>query len=370
MKYRTLGKTGVDVSALGFGIMRLPQIDGKVDRDKAFEMINYAYENGVNYFDTAENYLSGESESVLGEAVRSYRDKINIATKVGIWHIKDGIQDVEELIKGQLKRLNTDYIDFYMIHALTDKRWETFREIGIVDFFEEKKRQGIIKHYGFSYHGTSALFNKIISEYDWEFAQIQMNYIDVNMQAGINGLQNADSKGLGTIIMEPLRGGQLINDLGSEMKNVLLKANPSKTLAQWGFEFLFNRSDVDIVLSGMNHIDQVKENIKIASNASYGMLLADEMEALSRVSELYKKLIKVPCTSCRYCRICPQEISIPNIFTHYNNAVTMDFQNSKKSFERVKESINNCLECGKCVEVCPQGIDIPKVLREAYNFFK
>jgi predicted aldo/keto reductase-like oxidoreductase len=370
LQYRKLGKTGVDVSALGFGIMRLPRIEGKVDRDKSFEMIDYAYENGVNYFDTAENYLSGESESVLGEAVKNYRDKINIATKVGIWHIKDGIQDVEKLIEGQLKRLKTDYIDFYMIHALTDKRWEVFKKIGIIDLFEKKKRQGIIKHYGFSYHGTADLFNEIVTEYDWEFAQIQMNYIDINMQAGITGLQHADNKGLGTIIMEPLRGGQLVNGVSSEVKSIFHNANPDKTLAQWGFEFLFNRKDVDIVLSGMNHIDQVKENIKIASHSYIDMLSKEETEALNMVSELYRKLIKVPCTTCRYCRICPQDIYIYDAFMQYNNAVTMDFESAKMRFSKNKDSIDRCIDCRKCVEVCPQGIDIPKVLKEACDFFK
>ena len=370
MQYRKLGKTGVDVSALGFGIMRLPTIEGKVDREKSFEMINYAYENGVNYFDTAENYLSGESESVLGEAVKNYRDKINIATKVGIWHVKDGIEDIENLINGQLKRLKTDYIDFYMIHALTDKRWKTFEQIGIIDFFEKKKRQGIIKHYGFSYHGTASLFNEIVTKYDWEFAQIQMNYVDINMQAGISGLKYADNNGLGTIIMEPLRGGQLVNDANSEIKSILHNANPDKSLAEWGFEFLFNRNDVDIVLSGMNHIDQVKENIKIASNSYIGMLSGKETEALYKVSEVYRKLIKVPCTTCRYCGICPQNISIYNAFMQYNNAVTMDFENAKMNFNKNKDLINSCIDCRKCVDVCPQGIDIPKVLKEACNFFQ
>lgn len=369
MKYRKLGQTGVDVSALGFGIMRLPYKEGKVDRDKSYEMIHYAYENGINYFDTAENYLSGESETVLGEAVKAYREKINIATKVGIWHVKDGIQDVENLIKGQLQRLKTDYIDFYMIHALTDKRWKTFKEIGILDFFEKKKQQGIIKHYGFSYHGTASLFHDIVSEYDWEFTQIQMNYIDTNMQAGLSGLAHADKQGLGTIIMEPLRGGQLVNELNSEMKNILHSANPDKSLAQWGFEFLYHRADVDLVLSGMNHMDQVKENIKVANGSYEGMLLKEEVEALHNVSELYKKKIKVPCTTCRYCGICPQKIYIYDAFMQYNNAVTMDFENAKIKFNHNKDAINSCMDCGQCIEMCPQGIDIPNVLREACDFF-
>jgi uncharacterized protein len=373
MKYRILGKTNEKVSVLGFGIMRLPMIEGSknaIDYKKSYELIEYAYANGINYFDSAQNYMNGESENILGEAVKNFRDKIYIASKIGVWHLKENTDCLEEHLKSQLERLKSEYIDFYMIHALTDERWEKFKEIGIIDFFERKKREGIIRHYGFSYHGTPFFFKKIVNEYDWDFVQLQVNYIDRNLQAGEEGLIYADSKGQGTIIMEPLRGGHLVNELPDKIVQLLKKTTPDRTLADWGLNWLWNRSDVDIVLSGMSSIGQVEENIRLADNSDLETMNKDELLALDSARGLYLSLIKVPCTMCRYCLSCPADIDIPWIFDAYNYSSVVSLEKAKGYYSYLSNDINKCIRCKKCESQCPQGIKITELLEEIDTYFK
>jgi predicted aldo/keto reductase-like oxidoreductase len=373
MQYKELGRTGEKVSVLGFGIMRLPYTQDEpkvVDLKQSYEMIQYAYDNGVNYFDTAQNYMKGESETILGEAVKGFREKIYLATKVGIWHLQKDIRDIEELLEGQLERLQTDYIDFYMIHALTDDRWTKFREAGIIDFFERKKREGVIRHYGFSYHGTPFFFQKIVDEYDWEFVQLQFNYVDRNIQAGEQGLIYADQKGLGTIIMEPLRGGQLVQNLPEQIKTVLQSVAPHRTMADFGLNWLWNREDVDLVLSGMSNMSQVEENIRFAAMARPGMMSQVELGALQEAEKMYSSMIQVKCTLCRYCLPCPSEINIPSIFNAYNMAFTGALESGLKRYRHETSDATPCLECGQCEEKCPQSILIREKLKEISAFFK
>lgn len=372
MRYHVLGNTGERVSVLGFGIMRLlpdPEHPDRIDRKLANEMVHYAIDRGVNYFDTAQNYSAGESESVLGEALRGRRDQVKIATKVGFWHTKEGLPGIEAHLKAQLQRLETDHIDFYMIHALTDDRWKAFKEIGILDFFEKKRREGVIRHVGFSYHGSPSFYWQVIGAWDWEFTQIQFNYVDRCMQAGEEGLVLAHRHGIDTIIMEPLRGGQLVREVHPAIRQVLREANPGKTMAQWALEYLWNRPDVDLVLSGMTTMEDVRENIFLAERAEVGMLTSREVAALEKAGDVYQSLIHVPCTLCRYCNSCPQGIDIARVMRVYNNAVTMDHAAARKQYGEIIGQGKECLNCGRCEEVCPQDIRITEVLREAAAFF-
>jgi len=372
MQYRELDNTGEKISALGFGIMRLqrdPQNPEKIDRRLANEMVRYAIDHGVNYFDTAQNYSAGESESVLGEALRGVRNQVNIATKVGFWHIKEGLPGVEAHLKSQLQRLETDHIDFYMIHALTDARWKSFKEIGILDFFEQKKREGVLRHIGFSYHGSAHFYRQVIEAWEWEFSQLQFNYVDREMQAGEEGLKLAHRKRIDTIIMEPLRGGQLVRELHPDIRQVLQEANPDKSLAQWALEYLWNRPDVDMVLSGMTTMDDVKENIALAERARVGMLTHQEVTALEQAGDIYHSLIRVPCTLCRYCSECPQGIDIARIMRVYNNSAAMDPVAAEKQYREIISLGKECITCGYCEDVCPQDIRIMKTLREAAKYF-
>jgi uncharacterized protein len=372
MQYHVMDNTGERVSVLGFGIMRLlrdPEHPDRINRKLANEMVRYAIEHGVNYFDTAQNYSAGESESVLGEALRGVRDQVMIATKVGFWHIKEGLPGVETHLKSQLQRLETDHIDFYMIHALTDARWKAFKEIGLLDFLEQKRREGIIRHVGFSFHGSPFFFKEVIRAWDWEFTQIQFNYVDRYMQAGEEGLVLANRQGIDVIIMEPLRGGQLVREVHPGIRQVLQEANSGKTMAQWALEYLWNRPEVDLVLSGMTTMDDVRENIALAERSSVGMLSPGEVAALEKAGDIYQSLIRVPCTLCRYCNSCPQNIDIARVMRVYNNAVAMDYASALKQYREIISEGKECVNCGQCDDVCPQDIRVTEVLREAAAFF-
>ncbi|MFZ4855572.1 MAG: aldo/keto reductase [Desulfuromonadaceae bacterium] len=372
MNYHTLGKTGERLSILGFGIMRLtrdPEQPDRINRKLANEIVRYAIDHGVNYFDTAQNYSAGESESVLGEALRGRREQVKIATKVGLWHTRNGLPGIEAHLTSQLQRLETGHIDFYMIHALTDARWKVFKEIGLLDFLDRKKREGILRHVGFSYHGSPAFYQEVIGAWDWEFTQIQFNYVDRYIQAGEAGLVTAHRRGVDTIIMEPLRGGQLVREVHPAIRQVLHEANPDKTLAQWALEYLWNRPEVDLVLSGMTTMADVRENIALAEQAGVGMLTEQEVAALEKAGVIYQSLIRVPCTLCRYCEGCPQGIDIARIMRLYYNSATLDPVVARRQYQELVSQSKECIDCGMCEVVCPQDIRITEVFREAAAFF-
>ncbi|CEQ17552.1 aldo/keto reductase [Paraclostridium sordellii] len=263
MRYREFGSTGEKISILGFGCMRFPQTDGKINEDETLKMVRYAIDNGVNYIDTAYPYHGGESELVVGRILKDgYREKVNLATKLPSWNIKSR-EDMDKYLNEQLKKLQTNYIDFYLVHALDKELWDNLVKNGIFDFLDEIKRKKKVRYVGFSFHDKYEVFEKIIDDYGWDFTQIQYNYIDEDYQAGTKGLEYAYKKGLGIVIMEPLRGGKLVNNLSNDIKDIIKFANTKKSPIKWAFKFLYNKSEIGIVLSGMSTMEQVIENIKI-----------------------------------------------------------------------------------------------------------
>lgn len=370
MQYR-LDKKGNKLSILGYGCMRFTKKNGKIDLKKANKEIMTAIKAGVNYFDTA--YVYGGSEVALGKilAKNNCRDKVYIATKLPHYLIKSK-ESIEKCFNEQLKRLQTDHIDYYLMHMLTDvNTWEKLKKLGIDDWIQEKLKNGQIKNIGFSYHGNSDMFIKLIDEYDWDFCQIQYNYMDENSQAGKKGLQYASSKGLPVIIMEPLRGGKLVDMLPNRAKKLFENANPKRTPAEWAFHWLWNQPEVTTVLSGMNSIEMVKENILSANKAKMKSFTNSDFKLFEKVKCEINKNIKVGCTGCGYCMPCPFGVDIPGTFRCYNEMYT-----EKKSigrheyimctiFRQKPSSASLCKKCGKCESHCPQHLNIRKELINA-----
>jgi len=378
MQYRKFGKLDFEVSILGFGAMRLPLLDkndeSKIDEKEAITMIRYAIDQGVNYVDTAYPYHKGNSEIVVGKALKEgYREKTKIATKLPTWLIQSE-KDPDKYLAEQLKRLSTDYIDFYLIHALDKNRWETVLKYRVLEWAEKAMERGDILHLGFSFHDDLPTFKKIVDAYPWVFCQIQYNYLDVDFQAGREGLLYAHSKGLAVVIMEPLKGGNLVN-LSEFALQRFREANPHRSPAAWALLWLWNQEEVTTVLSGMSTMEQVKENIEIARNAHPGILTQEELEAIDEVRAILKKEAPIPCTTCHYCVPCPQGVNIPFLFGLYNQV--FQFQDKREQAEKTyfgflkeEERPGNCVECGICEEKCPQQIPIRDWLKKVEQFFE
>lgn len=375
MKYRELN--GTQVSQLGFGCMRFPVVDGDVaniDEVKSTEMIRYAIDNGVTYIDTAYPYHKGMSEKFVGKALQDgYREKIKLATKSPSWLIKS-YEDFDKYLNEQLENLQTDYVDFYLIHALDRNKWENVKKHGVFKFMDAVKKDGRVKNIGFSFHDSLDLFKEIVDSYDWDFCQIQFNYIDENYQAGLEGLNYAASKDIGVVIMEPLRGGKLVNNLPNDILDKFNCCNKNQSPAAWGFRYLWNYPQVKVVLSGMSEMAHVKENIKIADNAHVDCLNENEKKALKDVQEVFHDRILVDCTACKYCMPCPQGVDIPDNFEILNQASLFDdFDAAKKIYDKnltAEEKASNCIECGKCEKACPQHIEIRSMLKEVVEKFE
>ena len=368
MNYRK-DRYGNDVSILGYGCMRFKRSGGHVDLDKAEREIMAAYNSGVNYFDTA--YIYPGSEAALGEIVErnGIRDKINIATKLPHYLIKERAH-FEEFFSEQLARLRTDHIDYYLMHMLTDvATWERLKELGALEWIEEKKRSGAIRQIGFSYHGGSDMFCKLVDAYDWDFCMIQYNYMDENSQAGRRGLTYANSKGLPVMIMEPLRGGRLVNNLPDNAKKIFAGYKKQYTPVQWALRWLWNQPEVTCVLSGMNSEEMVADNVNTASTVSEGELSADDEAMLQSVVKAINSKMKVGCTGCGYCIPCPKNVDIPGCFAAYNRRYSDGWFVSLKEYfmctglRKTSTAASNCVGCGKCKKHCPQGIDIPEELK-------
>ena len=370
MNYRK-DKYGNDISILGYGCMRFSRSGGKVDVDKAEEEILAAFRGGVNYYDTA--YVYPGSEAALGEILERnhIRGQVSIATKLPHYLIK-AADSMEKYFREQLRRLRTDYVDYYLMHMLTDvQTWERLKGLGVVEWLEEKRNSGEIRQVGFSYHGNSDMFCQLVDEYHWDFCQIQYNYMDENSQAGRRGLQYAASKGLPVIIMEPLRGGKLVNNLPEEAKK-LFDAHPVKhTPAGWALRWLWNQPEVTCVLSGMNSREMVEDNVKTASEVSVGELGPDEEGMLQKVVQAINAKMKVGCTGCGYCMPCPKNVDIPGTFAAYNRrysegkmAALMEYFMCT-AMRRTSSAASNCIQCGKCERHCPQHIEIRKELKNA-----
>ena len=370
MNYRK-DKYGNDISLLGFGCMRFTQSGGKIDLNKAESEIMEAYRSGVNYFDTA--YIYPGSEAAIGEIFERnhIRENIKIATKLPHYLVKSR-DSMDKYFSEQLRRLRTDYIDYYLMHMLTDTdTWNKLISIGILDWLKEQKECGAIRQIGFSYHGNSDMFCKLIDAYDWDFCQIQYNYLDEHSQAGKKGLQYAASKGIPVIIMEPLRGGRLVNQLPEQALAVIRNHKPYHTPAEWAFKWLYNQPEVSCVLSGMNSLEMVKENVKTASETSIGYLGEAEEKMYAEIIASINAKMKVGCTGCGYCMPCPKNVDIPGTFAAYNRKYTDNYFTALKEYfmctalRKNSSAASNCIECGKCELHCPQHIAIRKELKNA-----
>lgn len=367
MQYRN-DKYGNKISALGYGCMRFTRKVGLTDPKKAEQEIMAAIEAGINYFDTA--YIYPESEATLGKILEKnqVRDRVYIATKLPHYMTKS-IADVERIFQEELKRLRTDHIDFYLMHMLTDlPTWERLKQFGITEWIRQKKQEGKIRQVGFSYHGGSDMFCKLVDVYDWDFCQIQYNYLDEHSQAGVQGLKHAHAKGLPVIIMEPLRGGKLVNNLPKTV--VQLMAKHGKSPARYSFEWLYNQKEVTCVLSGMNSLEMLAENVKIADEARIGMLTAEDMGLYRRFVEQIHGTMLVNCTNCKYCQPCPRNVDIPGCFSAYNKIKIDGKLLALKEYamctllRKNSTGASNCIKCGKCETHCPQGIPIRTKLEE------
>ncbi len=370
MQYRN-DRKGEELSILGYGCLRFTKKNGKIDLLKAEKEILTAVQGGINYFDTA--YVYAGSEAALGEilATNHLREQIHIATKLPHYLVKSR-SGLEKCFREQLSRLQTDYVDYYLMHMLNDvDTWRRLEEKGAKDWIEEKLADGQIRNIGFSYHGNSENFKALLDAYGWDFCQIQYNYMDEHTQAGREGLQYAHSKGIPVIIMEPLRGGKLVELLPKEAKRLFEEAMPVRTPAEWGLRWLWNQEEVTVVLSGMNSVQMVRENLRTASEAKAGELTEKDFRLFDAVRKEINKKIKVGCTACGYCMPCPQGIDIPGTFRCYNEIYTEQPKVGRKeymmttAFRKNQNPASSCIRCGRCERLCPQKIKIREELRTA-----
>lgn len=370
MNYR-FDKYGNKISILGFGCMRFPMSMGRIDMAETEREIMAAYQGGVNYFDTA--YVYPGSEAALGEILEKngIRDRVNITTKLPHYLIRSR-ESVEKMFAEELRRLRTDHVDYYLMHMLTDvQTWEKLKRIGVLDWLEEKKRSGQIRQIGFSYHGNTDMFCKLVEAYDWDLCMIQYNYMDEHSQAGRRGLEFAHAKGLPVMIMEPLRGGKLVSHLPEEARRIFAQHPVKHTPAQWAFRWLWNQPEVTCVLSGMNSMEMVQDNMSTASSVEAGELTQADLDMLSRVLKATNARMKVGCTGCGYCMPCPMHVDIPGTFAAYNRRYSegkfwglVDYAICT-AMRKTSTAASNCVECGKCEKHCPQKIEIRRELKNA-----
>ena len=370
MQYR-LDKYGNKLSVLGFGCMRFPQKLGRIDMDETEVQILQAIEGGINYFDTA--YIYTGSEAALGQILERnhVRDQVYIATKLPHYLIKS-MDQMEKLFAEELRRLRTDHVDYYLMHMLTDTAaWQRMKDLGIEDWIAGKKESGAIRQVGFSYHGNCDMFCKLVDAYDWDFCQIQYNYMDEHSQAGRRGLQYAHKKGLPVVIMEPLRGGKLVSRLPQEALDLFASYPVKGTPAQWAFRWLWDQEEVTVVLSGMNSRSMIRENLQTAHVTRVGQLTKDDQQLLQQVVRAINAKMRVGCTGCGYCMSCPKGVDIPGTFAAYNRLYQEGrFAGLKEYFmctaaRKTSTAASNCIGCGKCEKHCPQGLPIRAYLQEA-----
>jgi len=373
MRYSEIGDTGCRVSTLGFGCMRLPVGDGDeghILEDEAARLVRHAIDKGVNYFDTAYSYHKGNSERFLGRVLRgSLREKVFLASKLPSWAIGSRA-DCDRYLNEQLQRLQTETIDFYLLHALKTDWWEKLLKADVLDFLDRAVRDGRIRFVGFSFHDELDVFKAIVDSYDWSFCMLQYNYMDENRQAGKAGLKYAASKGLGVLVMEGLRGGFLGARAPRLVQEFWDRAPTTRSPAEWALRWVWNHPEVSMVLSGMNAVSQVEENCRVAETALPDSLSGDEMEIIAQVREIYQNRIPIPCTDCRYCLPCPERVNIPRIFSIYNDRIIYDDVRGSRNMYRLafncSEWACNCSGCGRCEERCPQGIAISQWLKKCH----
>ncbi|WP_237037007.1 aldo/keto reductase [Mediannikoviicoccus vaginalis] len=374
MKYFDIGE--VEVSRLGFGCMRFPVIDGdngKINKEESEKLLLDAIERGLNYIDTAYPYHEETSEDFIGEFLQKHnlRNRVQLATKLPCWLVKKE-EDFERLLNLQLEKLQTDYIDFYLLHSLDIKRFRKIVDLGVLDFCKKIKEKGIVKHIGFSFHDEYPAFEEIFNAYDWDFCQIQLNYLDIDYQAGMKGYELATKNNVPVIIMEPLKGGRLSNP-PEEIKEMSKKFEPL-SYSQVALKFPLSLQNVMTVLSGMNSHKQVEENCEMADSVEYNSLTDEEKEFYKVSRKVYKDRERIGCTACEYCMPCTVEINIPKVFSLWNKAFLYDEEDkSKKDYkEYLKDGVSpeECIECGKCEDICPQHLEIIKGLKDAHEYLK
>ena len=375
MLYRKVPKNGDELSILGFGCMRLPTRDGQIDEPRAIAQIRSAIDRGVNYIDTAWPYHAGQSEPLVGKALQEgYRERVKLATKLPSFLVKTR-EDMDRFLNAQLKKLETDHIDYYLVHTLTGPVWDKMVALGIFEFLDQAKADGRIINAGFSYHGLPEDFNRIVDAYPWEFCQIQYNYLGESYQAGVAGLKYAASKNLAVIIMEPLRGGNLGRPTPPPtIEEIWAKAKVPRSPVAWALLWIWNSPEVTVILSGMNEESHIDENLALAGQARPGVLNSSELELVAEAGMTYRRLMKVGCTGCGYCMPCPVDVNIPICFEMFNNFHMFNqsdvarlgyaFRMGGDLTDGVSGYASQCVQCGQCIEKCPQQIKIPDMLSQ------
>jgi len=373
MKYRKFGKLGIDISAFGVGCMRFPMVDDGnghrvVDQNIANEIVHTAIENGVNYFDTAYVYSDRQNEKTLGIALSGgWREKVYIATKLPTWecHSKE---DMYRFYEEQRVNLQTDHIDFYLVHALDRGKWRQMKELGIREFLDDLKSDGRISYACFSFHDNYEAFEEILNDYDWDMCQIQYNYMDIYNQATTKGVKLAGSKNIPIVIMEGLQGGRLAN-VPSTVQAVFDSYPEKRTPAEWAFRWLCNHEEIGTVLSGVTNLEQTFQNLETFNKTDVGIMSEEELAIVDKAREEYMKRVKIGCTGCRYCMPCPMDVDIPGIFSTWNEAFKFnDNISGNWRFKRITSDghgADKCVACGACMEKCPQGLQIPDMLQVA-----
>jgi uncharacterized protein len=381
MRYRKLGKTNLDVSILGFGAMRLP-MEGNpgemagfdpnvpIDEEKSLAMIKHALDQGINYFDTAYGYHGGKSEIFLGKALKSFRTKVMIATKLPVWNVQK-TEDCPKLFEEQLKKLDTDYLDFYLVHGLSRESWAKMKDLGVLKFLDGLRASGQVRFVGFSFHDEVKAFKEIIDSYNWDICQIQYNFYDQNYQAGREGLVDAASRGIGVVVMEPLRGGKLVDKIPPEIQALWDSAPIKRSPVEWAMRWVWNHSEVAVALTGASSLTQLADITRIVKDAAPDSLTHQELALFDRVQAAYRKMLKVDCTGCGYCMPCPSGVNIPNNFQLYNDTFLFKGAELNSFFYThllgPEQRASGCTECLICMEKCPQKIDIPKELKQVHQ---
>jgi predicted aldo/keto reductase-like oxidoreductase len=382
MLYRKLGKANLNVSILGFGCMRLPTKNSSgrgadrfdpnkaINEEETIEMVRYAIDQGVNYFDTAYPYHNGKSEPLLGIAVRGYRDKVMIATKLPVWLVKEE-KDFNKFLDEQMKRLGTDYLDVYLLHGLNRQVWSKMLQLKVFEFLNQIRADGRVRHVGFSFHDDVKIFKEIVDSYDWEICQIQYNFFDENYQAGKEGLTYAASKGIGVVVMEPLRGGKLTDQIPAEVQTIWESTEKKRTPAEWALRWVWNHPEVSTALSGVSTMGQIMENVRVANEGKPNSLSEKELSIIAQVKEVYRRMLKIGCTGCAYCMPCETGVDIPSNFSLYNDMFM--FKNPEinvfvyNEFISPERRASACIECGKCEEQCPQHLQIQEALKVVHE---
>ncbi|MDD3421018.1 MAG: aldo/keto reductase [Methanocellales archaeon] len=384
MQYRKMGSLDWEVSALGFGCMRLPTkrfMPLQVDAGTSIKIIRSGIDKGINYVDTAWPYHFGAGERIVGQALKDgYREKVHLATKLPTFFVRKS-EDFDSYLERQLEKLQTDYLDVYLFHRMTRGQFEKLKDLQLMDKMIGAKERGKIKHIGFSFHDTLPVFKEIVDYYPWDVVQIQYNYMDTGIQATTDGLRYAYDKGIAVVIMEPVKGGRLANP-PAEAREIMAAAKNQRSPVDWALQFVWNRPEVSVVLSGMGSQKMVDENCASADRSGIGKLNDDDLEIINKLIEVYRKRILVPCTACGYCMPCPSGVNIPQNFAILNNVsvedsrirrwlVSRGYGKLARSKKQLKEDELNgsavmCVQCGKCLEKCPQEINIPEELKKVH----